>query len=166
MNLERAKKEVMERDEQWDAGRLLADFARRGPPPTNVVYVGITGADIYEGDSSYLFGFAPIGSHHCLVSYRRYTAQYNQERENQGRLLARLHKQRLSSLGFALAIPRPTDPRSARSYPNSLQDHDLKGNWLSPECIQGFEQALKHPLPDKTKEETRNALTFASPGAP
>jgi predicted Zn-dependent protease len=160
------KKDAKDRDQQWDANRLLEQVAIRVPPRTNVVFVGITSVDIYGGDSNFLFGTAPIGSGKCLFSYKRYTAAFNEERENQRRFLNRTHKQMLSSVGFALGIPRPTDPRSARSYPNSLQDHDLKGTWLSSECIKGFETALRHPLPEKTKEASIKALESASPITP
>jgi predicted Zn-dependent protease len=165
-NFAKLKQDAKDRDQQWDANRLLEQLALRLQRRKNVVFIGITGADIYGGDSNYLFGLAPIGSGNCLFSYRRYTAAFNQERENQRRFLGRIHKQMLSSVGFALGIPRPTDPRSARSYPNSLQDHDLKGTWLSPECIKGFENALQHPLPDKTKEESNKALHSTSLIAP
>ena len=122
------------------------------------MYVGIVSVDIYGNDNNYLYGLAKTGSSCCLISYRRYTAWFNEEKEKQERLLERIHKQLLSSIGFALGVPRPTDPRSARSYPNSLTDHDAKGTWLSPQCIEGFEKALGQPLPERTKKETREAL--------
>jgi len=80
------------------------------------------------------------------------------ERESKKRLLERIHKQLLSSVGLALGVQRPTDPRSARSYPNSLDDHDSKGTWLSPECIKGFEKALGRPLPERTKKESNKEM--------
>lgn len=156
--LQKFSEDARERDQQWDASLLLTQLKTAFPERDDVVFVGITAADIYAKDNNYLFGFAQSGSGYCLLSYRRYTAWFNRERENQSRFLERIHKQILSSVGFALGIARPVDPRSARSYPNSLEDHDLKGTWLSPECIKGFEASLKHPLPEKTKEQTAGAL--------
>ncbi len=152
------KRRTKERDKQWDADRLLDDLILRIPRNEKIVYVGVTAEDIYANNDNYIFGTALIGKRYCLYSYRRYTAWFNAERENQKRLLERIHKQLLSSVGFALGIERPTDPRSARSYPHNLEDHDLKGTWLSLECIEGFEKALGHPLPEKTKEESKKAL--------
>lgn len=148
------KKQMQERDEQWDAARLLEVLVREFPANGRVVFVGVLSKDIYSDDSNYVFGSALVGMNYCVHSYCRCTARFNSERENQKRLLERIHKQLLSSVGISLGLERPTDPRSARSYPNSLADHDAKGTWLSPECIAGFEKALGHPLPEKTKEES------------
>lgn len=149
---------VKERDKQWDASRLLDTLIQNFPKREKIIYVGITAGDIYADDSNFIFGTARRGSNYCLFSYQRYTAWFNDERENHKRLLERIHKQLLSSVGFALGVARPIDPRSARSYPNSLEDHDAKGTWLSLECIEGFENALEHPLPKTTKKESNKAL--------
>jgi predicted Zn-dependent protease len=152
------KEQMKQRNEQWDAGRLLKTLMRTCPADSKIAYVGVTASDIYSDDTNFIFGIARTGSNFCVYSYHRYTASFNSERENQKRLLERIHKQLLSSVGFALGVGRPTDPRSARSYPNSLGDHDSKGTWLSLECIEGFEKALGHPLPERTKEESNKAL--------
>ena len=72
-----------------------------------VVYIGITEADIYGNNNNYLFGVARTGDS-GLISYARYRAWFHRG-ENQSRLLDRIHKQLLSSVGFALGVPRPTD---------------------------------------------------------
>lgn len=149
-NFARLKQEAAARDRQWDAARLMLLLRQEVPAQDNVVVVGLTQADIFAGDTNFVFGTADIGSYYALVSTRRFEAEFNGERENQQRFLDRLHKQLLSSSGFALGIPRPTDPRSARSYPNGLADHDLKGTWLSQACLDAFEKALGHPLPEET----------------
>ena len=145
-----------ERDQQWDAAVLLEMLMQKVSSKENVVYIGITEADMYNNNNNFLFGLARTGSNFALLSYCRYRAWFHRERESQSRLLDRIHKQLLSSAGFALGIPRPTDPRSARSYPNGLDDHDLKGTWLAPECIEGFEKALGHTLPKTTKDESND----------
>lgn len=149
-NFESLKQEARARDRQWDANRLLTLLQHEVPARADLVVIGLTQADIYAGDTNFVFGTADMGSHYALVSTQRFEAEYNGERENQQRFLDRLHKQLLSSSGFALDIPRPTDPRSARSYPNGLADHDLKGTWLSQSCIDAFALALGHPLPEDT----------------
>lgn len=152
-------KDAKSRDKQWDASILLAKLIEKVEAKQNVVYIGISEGDLYKNDNNYLFGIARTGGDFALISYCRYQSRFNGERESQTRLLDRIHKQLLSSSGFALGIPRPTDPRSARSYPNGLDDHDLKGTWLAPECIRGFEDALGHSLPLKTKEESKQAMS-------
>jgi predicted Zn-dependent protease len=154
----RYKKDAMERDKQWNAASLLGLIANTVQLRMDVVHIGITAGDLYGGDNNYLFGLAANGRSLAICSYCRYTGWFNRERENQSRFLDRVHKQVLSSTGFAFGVPRPTDPRSARSYPNSLEDHDLKGTWLAPECIEGFEKALGRTLPQETKDETAKAL--------
>lgn len=143
---------------QWDSTFLLTVLEEGVPAQKNVIYLGITEADLFSPDTNYVFGTAWDNSNYALISYHRYLSSFNEETENQKRLLARIQKQGLSSLGFALGVPRPTDPRSARSYPKSLQEHDAKGLWLSPSCIEGFEKALGRPLPTKTKEESREGM--------
>lgn len=141
-----------ERDQQWDAAVLIDDLTQQIRRKRGVLYVGVTEADMFTNNNNYLFGLARTGGGVALISYCRYQAWFHRERENQNRLLDRVHKQLLSSSGFALGIPRPKDPRSARSYPNGLNDHDLKGTWLAPECIAGFEEFFGHALPEKTKQ--------------
>lgn len=152
------KQNIMDRDRQWNAGSMLRLLEREIPPKDKVTFIGITGGDLYADDSNYLFGVARTAGKYGLVSYCRFLYSYHAERENQKRFSERLHKQILSSAGFALGIPRPTDPRSARSYPNGIAEHDLKGTWLSPQCIQGFEEALGYTLPVETKKASKEGL--------
>lgn len=149
--------DVKSKDEQWDSSILLRMLMEQVEAKPNVVFIGITEKDLYSNDNNFLFGTSQNGSNFALFSYCRYMSSFQQEKENQKRLMDRIHKQILSSSGFALGIPRPTDPRSARSYPSSLDDHDQKETWLAPECIEGFEKALGHSLPQRTKEASQNA---------
>lgn len=137
-------------DQQWDASNLLATMLgvlRQRPGLESAIIVGITSADLYEGDSNYLFGIAGTGRRHCIVSCARFRADFFGEPPDRSRLVARLHKQLLSSIGFALGVPRPTDPTSARAYPASIAEHDAKSEYMSAACIKGFERALGRPLP-------------------
>lgn len=147
--LQQLRQQATKQDEQWDAEKLFPLFLQALPNRENVVYVGITDVDIYGGQSNYVFGLAHAPSQRALVSYARFAATFNNDRENQKRFLERLHKQLLSSTGLALSIPRPTDPRSARSYSRSLAEHDRKNITMSDQCIHGFERVLGHKLPEK-----------------
>ena len=152
------KADAIDRLKQWDASKLVEKLIINTPSKKNVIFVGITNADLFSNDSNFVFGQAGYGVNHCIISALRFSAKFNQEVENQNRFIDRLYKQAMSSIGFTLRVPRPTDPRSARSYPNSLSQHDEKGTWLSLECIEGFEKALGHPLPGETIEATKKAL--------
>ena len=152
------KQDAMDRDKQWNASSMLSLLEHEIPQIDKITFIGITNADLYADDSNYLFGLARTAGKYCLVSYCRFLSAYHQERENQTRFAERLHKQILSSAGFGLGIPRPTDPRSARSYPNGLTEHDLKGTWLSPQCIQGFEKALGYTLPVATRKASPEGM--------
>lgn len=149
------KRQVQAQDQQWDAKQLWGAVRQIAQGRENAIFLGITQADIYTDDNNFVFGLADIGAGYAIVSTRRFEAQFNGERENQQRFLDRLHKQLLSSVGFAFGIARPTDPRSARSYPNGLADHDLKGTWLSREDLEAFEEVLGYKLPQATWDASK-----------
>lgn len=149
------KRQAQALDQQWDAAQLLGYVEQLEAKRQNVTYIGVTQVDIYTDDNNFVFGLAYMGTGYTVVSPRRFEAQFNGERENQQRFLDRLHKQLLSSVGFAFGIQRPTDPRSARSYPNGLADHDLKGTWLAREDIEAFEKVLGHKLPQATRDDSK-----------
>lgn len=155
----RLKKDARSRDKQWDANILIEILKEKVPKRENVVFVGITEGDIYKQGNNFMFSLALRNKPYCVLSYRRFQYDFQRERENKARLTNRLHKQLLSATGFCFGIPRPTDPRSARSYPNSLDDHDLKESWLSPECIAGFEKGFGWKLPEEALAATKAAMS-------
>jgi predicted Zn-dependent protease len=138
-------------DQQWDAG-VFADYgfrAAEGTPHLEQAMVfGITEADLYSDDNNYVFGTALTGARKGVVSYARYQATFFGEPPDRTRLVSRMHKLLLSTLGSSLNIPRPTDPTSARAYPASLAEHDAKSEYMSEACIAGFEKALGTKLPE------------------
>lgn len=137
-------------DQQWKGSEMttmLQDLRRATPLPGAVAVVGVTAADLYDGDSNYIFGTALTGGRVAVTSYGRYTGPFNQAPPERAKLLGRLHKQLLSGVGYALGVPRPTDPTSARAYPASLQEHDAKSEYMSAACRAGFESALDISLP-------------------
>ena len=144
-------------DQQWDAV-LLADYgfqATAGMPHRDqAVVFGITEADLYGDNTNYLFGLALTGARKGVVSYARYRADFEGEPPDRARLVTRMHKGLLSSVGFALNVPRPTDPTSARAYPASLAEHDAKSEYMSEACVDGFERALGVKLPEAAHKPT------------
>lgn len=126
------------KDPQWDAEQLQAtlfqavDSYRR----KNVGYLGITSVDIYARDYNFLFGWANTSG--GIMSYRRFTADFNNDIPNQDRLIKRTFMQSLASVGHIYGIKRCTNPTCARAYPNSLAEHDAKDGKLCSECSNGF----------------------------
>ena len=125
-------------DPQWDADLLLTTLIQAVKPlrRANVAYLGLTPVDIYANDFGFLFGWSSTQG--AVVSYRRFTADYNRDIPNQARLAKRTLMQCLSSVGLVNGIKRCTDPTCARAYPHSLSEHDAKKGTLCPECRDGF----------------------------
>lgn len=136
--LEAYLKDGTGKDLQWDADQLQANLIQAVAPyrRKNIGYLGITSADIYANDYNFLFGWStPSGA---VVSYRRFTAEFNDEVPNQERLVKRTLKQCLSSTGHLYGVKKCTNPQCARAYPNSLAEHDAKKETLCSECREAF----------------------------
>ncbi len=139
------------KDPQWNADRLKTIFFRAVVPyrRKNVAYLGITSVDIYARDYNFLFGWA---NRLCgIMSYCRFTADFNDDIPNQERLAKRALMQSQSSVGLIYGLKRCTDPTCARAYPNSLSEHDAKKGTLCSECRKNFRttfgQQNKFPHP-------------------
>ena len=137
---------------QWNAGQLLDVLIRAVRPHRrrNVAYLGITAVDIYAKNYNFLFGCASRKG--CIISYRRFTANFNGETPNQKRLVKRTFMQCLSSIGHIYGIERCTNPRCARAYPNSLSEHDAKEGSLWEKCKNEFRKIFEQsPASDALK---------------
>jgi len=130
------------KDPQWDANQLQEVLFRAVKPyrRKNVAYLGMTFADIYAKDFNFLFGWADRQG--GVMSYRRFTADFNDEIPNQDRLIKRTLMQCLSSTGHIYGIKRCTNPTCARAYPNSLPEHDAKKGTLCAQCRSGFKRVF------------------------
>jgi predicted Zn-dependent protease len=131
---------------QWDFDELLSNL-RTGVQPylkQRIYFMGIANLDAYADQSNFLFGTAEKGGPHAMISYRRFTAEFNEENPNRKRLVERSLKQALSSFGFMLGVDRCSDPTCARAYPHNLEEHDAKARELCPRCRQAFEWALRN----------------------
>lgn len=106
-------------------------------------YLGVTDADLFSDDSNFLFGQAD--GEYGVVSSFRFQALNNYEPECRPRLLMRLKKQALSTVGFMMSIPRCPDPSCARAFPLSLAEHDAKSEHLCPICLCRLEAYKRNP---------------------
>ena len=138
------------REAQWLAGRLITNLLLSAPPRPGprMLTVALLPQDIYMDGSNYMFGSAQVNGNFGVVSYHRFAAAFTGETPRRERLVTRVHKQMLSSVGFMLGVPRCTDPMCARAYPASLEEHDAKGGKLCETCRAGFSKALGHELGD------------------
>ncbi len=134
---------------QWDATTILPRLRTAQPPGGRgrVISVALVPVDLYAGLADYVFGSAAAEGGYAVVSYARFAAVTTGEPPRSERLVARTTKQLLSSLGFALGVPRCGDPGCARSYPSSLAEHDAKDVALCADCRAGLAKALGRELP-------------------
>lgn len=140
---------------QWDIEALLRSLKTAVSPfvTRNTYFIGVANLDAFTGQSNFLFGTAENNGHHAVITYRRFTAEFNMENPSRQRLVDRALKQSLSSFGFMLGVMRCSTPTCARAYPNSLTEHDAKSRGLCPECRAGFERALGVKLEEMEKDQ-------------
>ena len=134
---------------QWSGPGLLPQLQAQYPQPAQgrVVYLALVPVDLFAGRSNFVFGSAAGEGGYAVISYHRFTAANTGEPARSARLAERTTKQLLSSLGFALGVPRCADPGCARSYPHSLAEHDAKGADLCGACRAGLARGFGHDLP-------------------
>jgi tetratricopeptide (TPR) repeat protein len=106
-------------------------------------YLGVTPADVYVRDCNNCFG--STDGIYGVISYHQFSAEHTGEQQNRPRLVARLLKQALSSANFAMSIPRCNNPYCARSFPNSVSEHDAKTDALCRECKERLEAFKNDP---------------------
>lgn len=129
---------------QWDIADLLNNLSAAVRPfrKGRVYFMGVANLDAFMAQSNFIFGSGEIGGHHAMITYRRFTAQFNEENPDRKRLVERTLKQALSSFGFMLGIERCSTPTCARAYPHNLAEHDAKTAELCPACADGMAKAL------------------------
>jgi predicted Zn-dependent protease len=130
-------------DKQWNVDDLLKVLSEVTKPyeQENVRFVGVTSRDIYGKDTSFLFASGYL-NRFMVMSYSRFTAASTHELPNRGRLLKRATNQALSSCGKVFGIDTCTDPTCPRAYPNSVAEHDAKGDELCDICKAAFNKAF------------------------
>lgn len=113
--------------DQLDAEKLvyiLAQNFKTSNYPNFTGFLGVTEHDLNTSYTRFVFGTA--GNGYGVFSYNRYTAKFNQTKENRVLLVERTVKQAVSSAFLLLDIPRGTNPMSIRSYAHNLFEHDSK----------------------------------------
>jgi predicted Zn-dependent protease len=119
------------RPPQYNASDLSARLAsimwKYRSQDTRVLYVAVTGLDIFLGDTNFVFSAGSVdrGIPTIILSYNRMTAKVAGDRfESRKRVATRLAKQLVPPTLRSLGIPRPTDPTDPYSYADSIQRVD------------------------------------------
>jgi predicted Zn-dependent protease len=124
-----------EKQGQRDASRLIVNLRRHFSLKSDdhiKGYLGVTEEDIYSEDFNFLFGLGSPGF--AVMSYHRFSSDFDQSKPNRPRLVLRSVKQCISSSFHIFEIPRCTMPTCARAYPNDLEEHDRKNNEICSGC--------------------------------
>jgi len=123
---------------QYNVDRYLLHFIRLigtyWSGDIKTMYVGVTGANIYAGDTNYLFSqyTAPNGTGASILSYAMMTAAtLNEQYESRKRLAERLAKELVPASLKSLGIPRPADPTDPYSYSDGVVRLEQKTLMLS-----------------------------------
>ncbi len=99
------------------------------------MYVGVTEANIYDGDSNYVFSLftSRKGAGASILSYSMMLAKtLGEPYQSRKRLSERIAKELVPASLKALAIPRPGDPSDPYSYSDGVARLDQKTLVLSP----------------------------------
>jgi archaemetzincin len=112
-----------------------------------ISWVALTEADIYSGDSNYVFALQANSPPIALISAARFRSSFWKTAPDRARLQARLEKQLVSSFGQVIGVPRCSDPRCVRAYPSSLDEFDAKGSTYCEECRAQVEKVIGRKLP-------------------
>jgi predicted Zn-dependent protease len=122
---------------QWEINPYLVWFQEALLPlrseDIRTMYVGITEADIYSGETNYLFSQYRVwdASPASILSYGRMLAESTGESQSQERLIGRIAKELVPASLKTLGIPRSIEPTCPYSYANGIQRVDQKTFELS-----------------------------------
>lgn len=123
---------------QYRVGPVLDWFSARleeyRSDDNRTMYVGITEANIYSGDSNFIFssGIPKGRSPASVLSYSVMLAETLQEAyQSRQRLVERIAKELVPASLKQLGIPRPLDPSDPYSYANGVTRLDQKTLVLS-----------------------------------
>lgn len=113
---------------QWSIESVVKsaiDAMQGTTPQAPVRYLIVTSADMYSGDSNFMFNSAfPWGG---IVATAKFE-EMEHEDHNRRLMLQRIAKQSLSTMLKSFGIPSSPDRRCVTSYPNCMADVDAKGN--------------------------------------
>jgi len=129
---------------QWEATKVMEmlEASAKDRAGARLLVMGLTSRDLFLPKSNFVFGTAFTGEYIGVVSTHRFLAASNNEHPNRKRLISRLLKQSLSTVGFMVGVPRCTAPDCARAFPTSVAEHDMKPETRCAECQKAMDIRL------------------------
>ncbi len=134
-------------EKQWNINDIKNKLREAAKPffNNNVYFLGITDKDVFEGKYKYLFYSSDCPGQFSVMSYRRFSADFNRDTPNRTHLVNRTLKTSLACIGFMLGVKRCSTPTCPRTYPNSLQELDATSIQMCDFCFKGFNGIMKNP---------------------
>ena len=135
-------KRAEQMDRQWDMSDLLKNIRKAIYPykKSKIGFLGVAKVDVFSHNTNYVFGTGVRGKQYGIISYCRFTTDFNNDPPNSDRLYQRTLKQAISTTGNMYGLPRCTSPICVRAYPNNLAEHDAKSAVLCQTCKEGFQK--------------------------
>ena len=132
--IDKVKKEAGQYDVTNYLNKLSDTLAPIRSSDYRTMYVGITEANIYSGDSNYLFSLGQRGgtSRASIMSYHMMLGKtLHESYQSRKRLVERIAKELVPAALKQLQIPRSTDPNCPYSYSGGVTRLDQKTTDLS-----------------------------------
>jgi len=124
---------------QYLADGLLADLAPLRPSGT-MLFLGITGADLFSGRMNFVFGVACMGT--ALISTYRLRPEFYGNPLNPKVYRWRVVTEAIHELGHALGLPHCEYPGCVMYFSNWIGDTDRKGPEFCYRCRKRIERLV------------------------
>lgn len=130
--------------DQYDGDRVLQELQSPHPPGTIRTYIllGITGHDIYGGESNFVFSWQNRNNAIGVVSSYRFIEPLDDFYEKRIVATRRLGIQFLSTAGSLLGFDRESKPHCPMAYPDGLEAFLQKGSKLCRSTIEQRDRLL------------------------
>ena len=99
--------------------------------------IGLTDADMYEGDLNFIFGLAEINGRVCVVSTARL------RHPSITIFHERVKKEVLHELGHTFGLHHCKSSRCVMRFSNTLAEVDAKGVSFCPDCLTIWNNAIR-----------------------